>query len=141
MITAKCPECNAGIAVVFKHERFEGWRLCRGCSRPSYVVVGSEGKTNVRSLHAMITEESSKRRTPAQTLAHILKSGEAYEDDIIFTVGKNAAVDLEVFQVLKVIRRKGNHYFVTPGLERFVGQEIQGYLPEKKDWYAEMTSQ
>lgn len=138
MLTLKCPECSSGIKVVFRHEKFEGWRVCPGCKSPSFAIVKSDGTSGVRSLHQMIFDAMAGGKTAAETLAYILRNQEAYAEDIIFTIGKKAARDLEFFQALRVLERKGNHYYVTPGLEKHVQREIEAFI-QRKDWYRDLT--
>jgi hypothetical protein len=140
MITAKCPLCNAGLTVVFKNEKFAGWKQCVGCKHPSFVSVRSDGKYEVKSLRGLIESATKFRRSAPQTLSYIMRQGEAYHDDVVFTVGKSAAFDLEEFSMNHLLVRKGNHYSLAPSMEQPVKQEIAKYLPEKRDWAAELIS-
>ncbi|GEM_PF-2560596 len=140
VITAKCPQCNTGLAVVFRNDKFAGWKECSGCKHPSFVTVRSDGKCEVKSLRGMLENATKLRRSAPQTLAYIMRHGEAFRDDVIFTVGKSAVHDLEEFEGAHLLIRRGEHYSVAPGLEQIVKQEIAKYLPEKKDWAAQLIS-
>jgi hypothetical protein len=132
MITVKCPECSSGLQVAFKDQEFHGWKACKVCGVPSLVMIDSQSKHSVRSLHSMI-QDCKEKKMVAEALYYIMNKKEAYADDLYFNIGKKVENDIEALLDFHVIRRSGNHLEIGKGLEPFLMKEIKPYLPKNKE--------
>ena len=139
MITIKCPECSAGLQVTFKEQEYEGWKACRNCGVPSYIIVSADGRNNVKSLHTLILE-CKERPMVAEALYFIMNRGEAFVDDLYFNIGRKMENDMNTLQQWHVINKTGNHFEINKVLEPFLMKEIKPYLPknEKNNFLSEL---
>ena len=67
MLTIKCPECSAGLYMAFSNKDFSGWKACKNCGVPSYVIASGDANYKVKSLHQMI-EDLKEKKMVAQAL-------------------------------------------------------------------------
>lgn len=132
MITVKCPECSAGLQVAFKDQEFNGWKACKVCGVPSFVIIDSQHKHSAKSLHSMI-QDCKEKKMVAEALYFIMNKGEAYADDLYFNIGKKVESDLNNLMKYYVIKKSGNLFVIGKGLEPFLMKEIKPYLPKNKD--------
>ncbi|MEM0372640.1 MAG: hypothetical protein QXO69_02250 [archaeon] len=132
MITVKCPECSAGLQVAFKDQEFRGWKACKVCGVPSFVVIDSQQKHSAKSLHSMI-QECKEKKMVAEALYYIMNKGEAYADDLYFNIGKKVESDLNALMNYHVIKKAGVRLEISKGLEPFIMKEIKPYLPKNNE--------
>ena len=138
MQTVKCSLCDSGLRVIYRNETFEGWKRCNSCGQPSYIIAREGSLASARSLKAMIKNLKTKIMT-SKALDYLMRKREASLSDICFETGMKVKDDLSFLEKFRVVMKVGNNYTINPGLEKFVLEEIQAYLPTKRDWFANLV--
>lgn len=138
MQIVKCPLCESGLRVIYRNETFEGWKRCNSCGQPSYIIAREESSASVRSLKAMIKNLKTKIMT-SKALDYLMRKREASLSDICFETGMKVKDDLSFLEKFRVVMKIGNNYTINPGLEKFVLEEIQPYIPPKKDLFGNLV--